>query len=106
MSEETDRDCPRDCSPTRDCINRILSNYWDYQSGGPNRGCAAPLGGGLLDLRVLLTGGDSELCARLQDAEPGDLQWQVLPVGLNDEPVQHGIVEQRPPRDVDSLVFF
>ncbi len=50
-----------------------------------------------LVLRIESSHGDAQLGARLEDAQARDLQRQILPVCRLDQPIEHGIVECRPP---------
>ena len=58
------------------------------------------IGPDLLRLRELLAGGDAELRARLDDAQAGDLQREVLLVGEIDEAIERDVVELLPPQAV------
>ena len=52
---------------------------------------------GTLQLRIEIAGRNPELGAGFEDADAGDLQWQVLTERGIDGRIQGGIVERRPP---------
>ena len=55
------------------------------------------VGAGLLQLRITAALGDAQLRARLHDPQSGDPQAAIVGVGVGDQPVEHRIVEHRPP---------